>query len=233
MKQSFLSMTTKFLAVLGCDIPDVRLILKNKAASTKAVILTALLSIGFGAQLHASDFTDSIKSLMTKHEEKLATASQELTNNLDERASFETRGSPDVAGLQQQFETAKSKTDTHVKRKSEALLKLRFLTLLSAQTSISNGTARENLPKLLASLADRDLSASIESSSISELSEFEINLSVAIKNSMEPTESPATFIDEYMNWSSISEPKSPIEFVTQTRAYRGSTNTPLPAPLIK
>ena len=95
-----------------------------------------------------------------------------------------------------------------------------FVTALEAA-----GDARNDSGKILVDLAHKELLASIEYSGDSKTWLFEIYLSIAIRDIMEPSENFADFVKKFISYSSLREPRSPGDFLRDRKYLTGPPRT--------
>lgn len=79
---------------------------------------------------------------------------------------------------------------------------------------------RKDSPTIFLDLAHKEILASVESGNESPLWLFEVYLSTAIKDIMEPSENYADFIKRYLVFSSIRDPRPPQDYL-KSRKYIG------------
>jgi hypothetical protein len=95
---------------------------------------------------------------------------------------------------------------------SENHLRIEFLNMFISGLETASDVRMES-PKILADLSHKELLAAVESGGETKVWLFELYLSIAIRDIMEPSENYADFVKKYMNYASLKEPKSPAGFM--------------------
>ncbi len=92
-----------------------------------------------------------------------------------------------------------------------------------------SGNGRNYAVALLIDLASRQLLSSVESGSENNIWLFEVYLSIALRDIMEPSENFAEFVSKYMAFSGLRDPRSPHDFL-RLRKYVGGESEPQSPP---
>ncbi len=116
--------------------------------------------------------------------------------------------------LEDELEAAETKVEDAKNDILENHLRLDFLnSFTGALENSSSKDLKDGTVKILLDLAHKQIVSSSESGNETNLWVFEIYLSLAIKDIMEPNENLADFVKKYMIYASIRDPRTPTEFL--------------------
>lgn len=159
-----------------------------------------------------------VRKVLEIEQNTRAKLSAELRDGIKSlQAATAMRGSEDNMEISlQQGETKLSDTRTAL---IENQLRLEFLnSFISALERTTD--PRKEVVTVLGDLAFRQVLASVETQTENSIWRFEIYLSIAIRDIMEPRENLGEFVKQYIQYSSIRDPKTPKEFL-KSRSYIG------------
>lgn len=156
-----------------------------------------------------------------------------LADTTKHRANLENKLSDALKKMQANL-TVKENLDVQLQRAEEDVLRIRgeiketqlrveFLnSFVHATSKVKN--FKQETPAILLQLAQRQISSGVEFSNESRLWIFETYLSMAIRDLYEPTENLAQFVRNFMDYSTLADPRSPKGFI-KTRDYIGQKAT--------
>lgn len=163
---------------------------------------------------------ENLKTLEKRHLQQLATVDQSIRNTLQETQTIQIRGA-DKFNSERVLKSIPDRLALLRDQRQELLRRREFISQLISQvdskwTTQPLGTFFE---QVLIEMALTDLTTAAESKDTNaELWRFYVYLSVAVREVPEPRDDLVAFIGDYLDFSSIKEPKSPVTYI-DTRNY--------------
>jgi hypothetical protein len=193
--------------------------------------LTAFISITLGLSLLAqarpvSNPIAEIQSILRVEEQARVKFTNELNEAMDRmhavNATRSDRGRIDTALTRHESRVIEIRN-----KLTENQLRIEFLNDLMSVMDRRKAALKE-LPGILLELSKKQILATAESPNAeSKLWLFELYLSIALRDIMEPSENLGEFIKKYLVYSTIADPRSPQDFL-KSRNYIGGNITDRP-----
>jgi hypothetical protein len=161
-----------------------------------------------------------LQGLLTTENEQRVKLDKTLVETMEEMKS-----TPLNASQVNLLETSLLRSETKIADIKRALtenhMRIEFLNAFISSMD-SSKDARIDAPRILGEMAHKEILESVETNNDQKTWVFEIYLSIAIKEVMEPNEKFTEFVKSYINYSSLNEPRNPGEF-SKSRNYLGGT----------
>jgi hypothetical protein len=167
---------------------------------------------------------ESLKQTQERSRQNLTTIDHELELAYSSTTKLGPQDVGSGTSIEQTLNQAKEKIDQLLDQKREESLRIELIDKVIFKIAEKNNKSiRENLPKALDEIALNEMAIGARSTNTDKAIVFFImNLATALRTLPEPIENPLGFMDNYIQYSSILNPKPVSEF-RMSQGYLNST----------
>lgn len=158
-----------------------------------------------------------LKSIQSKQTQLIGEIDSKIRNNL--KQTLDVKVSEDSTGSEIRINKIQETMESLEQRRREALERSQFLDRLifAVDTKWTKDSLKTFMEQTLLDIASTEMNQT-DSKAPSNLWKFATYLSVAVRELPEPKEDLISFVDSYLEYSTILNPKSPTVFA-QNRSY--------------
>ena len=192
-----------------------------RALSSRVILLVFLVFLGSQESFGYNSNIEGLKALQDRTRTTLTAIDKELLQTYSETTKL-TPNDAVTRAADQSLNSAKDRIDRLLDSKHEESLRLELVDKLIFKISEKNpADLKDSLPKLIDDLVVGELAIGTRyTGGDRSLIPFLMNLATALRTRKEPIENPLNFLENYIQYSSILNPKP----VTQFRSEGGYLN---------
>lgn len=182
-------------------------------------------SPGIGLNQHAKplskpEIVSRLKSIQERYTTAIQNSEQSMRKLIQESQNIKI--GPDQVSAERQLQSLTKRLQATISEKEELQLRYDFIGQLIFQIDSKWGS--QPLAKFLEYQLLEMAITEITSASKSDLWRFYMNLSIAIRELPEKREDLVGFVDGYVEFSSMREPKSPVQYLNTRNYTNGAIN---------